>query len=248
MTQVPGPFPGTADFQAQTTASLRYVQTATRQVGGGLTPTIVLTIADLTPNDQGLIVIMAAGFPVMLTAIANPLGFQLQSQTLLDSGQMRVVPFIGGVVTNGIATDITLQVEAPGQTLFNTTLVIFALQSSPTVIPTTRWDFIGHGDTTGALTVVAGATSVVLPTPPAGTYYRIKYLNATQTAVPAAIARCSWLRPSDGLVIASRMFLAAAGQSWDLTSLDLEWSTSLSFLNATSQSIAALVDYELWKR
>lgn len=205
----------------------------------------------ITPSHNGLLFVWVAALAYLGSGVYVEVDASLNIAALVpaslipDGGEF-IAPFPGVYITENAGNTCTVSVNipfgVPGPALGN--LLVFGINATPLTVPAIRRAQIGRGDTATG-TIVAGATTTVLPAPDAGTYYRIKMLSWSLNVAPAAAAKVQFLQTGTGRSVWSPPVAVAASQHNEIA-LDLEADWGIQVQNLTSVNVPVIIAYELW--
>lgn len=242
--------PGALDWQAQIAQTLRLIKTATPTI---TTPQSIDITSVVGPNAQGLTMFWVAALANTGQACAVQVGDGLNdvafnSLAELPDGGVLTVPFFGSIFTlgGGHTATVTVQRLSGDPSPLNGTLYIFENTAPVTVIPTTRRDQIGQGQTTGQVNIAGSSTQTLLAAPPTGMYYRIKGIGWTTVAAPASTNRVQVQRLSSGDTLFSFVVTAVANQTIN-NFFDIELDEGIKVNNAVTSTLPMTCMYELWR-
>lgn len=240
---------GSPDWQRQAVGTATPIATIAVNTAGAQTTDIT---ALLLPYHCALQLFWAAsagggGGPVLVevvtgSGVITPLDF-----TQIQDGGAVVTPLAARVITDNAAETllVTAGPVVGGPSPVVGTLLVYAYSVPPLVVVTRRLNFEGLGFSSGSVSVLAGATTPVLPVPPTGTYWRVKYMSYHFLAAPVASSRAQFQGTGSGTAITFNRFQALADAGLDVP-VDFQWNDGISLQNNTAQTAAAVIVAELW--
>lgn len=240
---------GNLDYGGQAAQSARFLGALAVDTVGSQSFDISSLIG---PQDQALLVYWVATAPftglpcgVICQTNAPPIFFSGHTQ-LADGGQA-VMPFQGAVMLYPVNIGGTIIVDniGPGPVHIVGTLFVSAIVGPPYTLPITRRPYIGQGLGV-SVAATAAATTTILPTPSAGTYYRLKFITLSSIAAPAAANRIN-LRGTVTHVTFMNIVVTAVANYFFSTPLDWETDEGVEFVNPIASAIPTTIAYELWQ-
>lgn len=205
----------------------------------------VFTFA-LQPADRGIFLIMNTVGGGLVSCIGNNSGVDWLKLASFGHAPFGLANTITALipVMGGIDTQVTLTASYGGTAGFFAEVFPDEIMQGSRAAPTITQDLDAHQlDSNNQVTAAAGNTTNLVPTPTAGTFYRVKYLSIVAPTTVAGTARAFITLDSSGFSLLGAYTSTAGINQYQASNLAV--SDSISLHNATAVTATGLIIYQV---